>query len=148
MLLKQSIVLLLLSLGPGAFAQSSMKVANYAYGQPGTDTYEAFSFWVKNGKRTTIDYTYGKDRKETPLQFVGKSQPGSKASFTVQFPNRYTLYVTPMGNQLQVMDEQKKYRKTFIWQYEGPINGVGTFCDVCAQDEKEAMRLIQRYYLK
>ncbi len=141
-------MLLLLVVATGAIAQSSMKVANYAYGQPGTDTYEEFSFWANNGKRTTISYTYGKDRKETTLQFAGQSRLDKKAGFTVQFPNQYTLQIIPVGNKIEVMDRQKKYRKTFHWQYEGPVNGIGTFCTVCAEDEKEAMRLLQTYYLK
>ncbi|GAB4033956.1 hypothetical protein [Spirosoma gilvum] len=145
---KSAILLLLLSVCISSLVQAQMKVANYSYGEPGTDAYEEFSFWINNGKRTKIDYTYGKDRKETSLQFVTKSQLDRKSGFTVQFPNQYTLHIIPMGNKLQVVDGQKKYRKTFNWYYEGPVNGIGTFCTVCAEDEKEAMRLLQTYYLK
>ncbi|GAB4039319.1 hypothetical protein GCM10028774_40320 [Spirosoma jeollabukense] len=119
------------------------KVANYSYGKPGTDTYEQLSFWMKDGQKSSIDYTYGKDRKDVKLRYVGKYE----ASFQVRFPNNTTLTVNPKGTTLIVVNTKSNYAKTFVWEYEGPVNGIGTFCNVCAQDEKEAMRLIRTYYL-
>jgi hypothetical protein len=125
-------------------ASAQTKVANYSYGKPGTDTYEQLSFWVKDGKKSDIDYAYGRDRKEAKLRYVGKYE----ASFQVQFPNNTRLTINPKGTTLIVTNTKTNYVKTFVWEYEGPVNGIGTFCTVCAQDEKEAMRLIQTYYLQ
>ena len=125
-------------------ASAQTKVANYSFGKPGTDTYEQLSFWVKDGKKSSIDYAYGKDRKEVKLRYVGKYD----ASFQVQFPNNSILTVNPKGITLIVVNTKSNYTKTFVWEYEGPANGIGTFCDVCAQDEKEAMQLIRTYYFK
>jgi hypothetical protein len=147
-MMKRSVLLLNLLLITATLATAQMKVANYAYGEPGTDTYEHLSFWVKDGKRGEVSYTYGRDRKEVNLQYTGRSSVNGKTGFTVQFPNKTTLSIIPNGNQLKVTNPKATYAKTFAWEYEGPVNGIGTFCDVCTQDEKEAFRLLQAYYFR
>lgn len=130
----------ILFLGKTVSAQT--KVANYSFGKPGTDTYEQLSFWVKDGQKSRIDYTYGKDRKAVKLRYVGKYD----ASFKVQFPNNTALTVNPKGTTLIVTNTKTNYVKTFNWEYEGPVNGIGTFCNVCAEDKEDAMQLIRTYY--
>jgi hypothetical protein len=125
-----------------------MKVANYSFGKPGTDKYEHFDFWTKDGKPTEINYAYGKKRKEVKLQNLGKDRLNGSDCFKVKFTNNYVLYIIPHGQQLQVTDPSGKYNKTFSWEYEGPVNGIGTFCDVCAIDDEDAMNLIHSTYLK
>lgn len=125
-------------------AHSQTKVANYALGKPGTDKYEQLSFWVKDGKRTDIFYAYGKDRKEVKVAYL----KSNKSGFSVQFSNGHTLAITPNGTLLKVTDAAGKAPKTFAWEYEGPVNGIGTFCEPCAADEKEAMQIMRTYYLK
>ncbi|HYV55816.1 MAG TPA: hypothetical protein VE933_14610, partial [Chitinophagaceae bacterium] len=119
----------------------------YSFGKPGTDNYENFDFWTKNGKRTEIVYRYGKDRKEVKLKYLGKDLLNGDSCFKVRFSNNYTLYIMPAGLQLKVVDANGKYNKTFAWEYEGPINGIGTHCDVCAADDQDAMRLIKTSYM-
>ncbi|WP_461081971.1 hypothetical protein [Spirosoma flavus] len=123
-------------------------MANFSFGEPGTDTYEQLSFWSKDGQRGDIRYVYGKNRTETKLIFLSKTMPSFGNGFRVQFPNKLVLNVIPMGNRLKVFDDKATYQKTFAWEYEGPVNGIGTFCNVCAQDDKEAMKLVRTYYLK
>lgn len=123
---------------------NAQQVANYSTGTPGQENYEEFSFWVRDHQRSTIDYTYGINRKSLRLTYAGKKT----SSFQVRFANRLVLTLTPRGNTLLVTDSKGTYRKVFLWKYEGPENGVGTFCTPCAKDEKEAMKLIQSYYLK
>lgn len=129
-------------------AAAQTKVANYSYGKSGTDTYEHLSFWVKDGKRAAIYYAYGKDRKEAKLNYWGKIPAGSNSGFTIQFSNSHTLTIIPVGIALKVIDAVDKAPKKFAWEYEGPVNGIGTFCEQCAEDEKEAMQLIKAHYLK
>ncbi|MBD2754469.1 hypothetical protein [Spirosoma validum] len=129
-------------------ANAQMNVANYSYGKPGTDTYEHLSFWVKDAKRQDITYAYGKDRKEVKLRYAGKAQVNNTSGFNAQFPNNTILTIMPSGTTLKVSNPKDNYSKTFTWEYEGPVNGIGTFCDVCTQDEKEALKLVQKYYLK
>ena len=140
-----AITLLLLVAGKAACAQD--KIATYAVGKPGTATYEHLSFWVQNGRRTAIYYTYGADRKEAKVKYFGKTKLKNKPGFKVQFSNGHVLSLIPSGLLLTVVDATGKAPKTFAWEYEGPINGIGTFCQDCAADEKEAMQVLRTYYL-
>ena len=138
-----SVALGLLSLA----AHAQNQVANYSFGKPGTATYEHFSFWVKDGHRTDIAYAYGRDRKDSQLRYLGPSRVKSQAGFNAQFSNGHTVHLVPSGNRLLVTAAGAA-PKIFTWEYEGPVNGIGTFCSVCAQDEQAAMRLLQRCYLR
>ncbi|MFD1873808.1 hypothetical protein [Hymenobacter bucti] len=137
-----------IALGLGALAArpalAQNRVANYGYGQPGTAGYEHLSFWINNKRRTDIHYAHGKDRQDTPLRYAGLGQGG----FKTQFPDRRTLYVVPSGNTLLVSTAQGAAPKTFTWEYEGPVNGVGTACSVCVADAAAAMRLLRTHYLR
>lgn len=139
-------MLLVLGIWPTSTAQS--KVANYSYDKYGAAQYEQFSFRVKDNKRAEITYSYGKDPKEIKLQYMGKAQINGDSCFKVQFPNKYVLYVIAKDRVLKVVDADGKYNKTFKWEYEGPVNGIGTFCGVCAADDDEAMELMKRVYFK
>jgi hypothetical protein len=142
-----SALALLLLTAATAQAQTQ-KVANYSYGQPGTAKYEHFSFWTQDGQRAELSYTYGKDRKEAKLTYLGLDKVNGKPAFKVQFPNKHILYIIPTGTTLRVTDNKLAAQKTYRWEYEGPVNGVGTFCQPCAEDEKKAMQLVQSAYLK
>ncbi|MES2544487.1 MAG: hypothetical protein V4548_06360 [Bacteroidota bacterium] len=127
---------------------AQLKVANYSIGEYGTKAYEHLAFWTENGKRTYIEYSYGIEPTEVKLTVLEQKNVTIKKSIKVQFPNGYTLYVNPNGLNLNINDDNGKYSKTFEWEYEGPIEGRGTFCEICAEDEKEAMRLVQKSYLQ
>jgi hypothetical protein len=131
-----------------AASVSAQKVANYTTGKYGQPNYEHFSFWTKAGKRAEITYKYGKYGDELPVRYLGKATYEGKAAFRVQLPNGSILYVIPSGTNLKVQNAAKSYNKLFTWAYEGPVNGIGTFCSECAADEKEAMKLLLAYYLK
>lgn len=143
---------LAIALGAGTFAARPIaaqnQVANYGFGQPGTAGYEHFSFWINNKRRTDIQYAYGKDRQDTQLHYAGLGRLNGQRCFKVQFPNRRTLYVMPSGTTLRVATSPTATPKTFAWEYEGPVNGVGTNCSVCVADATAAMRLLRAYYLK
>ena len=128
-------------------AHAQNQVANYGFGQAGTASYEHFSFWIKDGRRTDIQYAYGRDRKDTQLRYAGPVRLNGQPGFRVQFANGHTLYVVPSGNTLRVTTKTAA-PKTFTWEYEGPVNGVGTACSVCAPDAAAALRLLRQYYLK
>jgi len=128
-------------------ANAQSKVASYFAGKYGTSAYEHFSFWIENGKRTDIQYSYGSHPKEMKLAWLAPAVLNGKRCFKVQFPNKYILYIIPTNTALEVKDESGKYSKTFLWEYEGPVNGIGTFCDVCAEDQDAAMKIIKENYL-
>ena len=129
-----------------ALAQN--QVANYGFGQPGTAAYEHFSFWTNNGRRSDMQYAYGKDRKDFQLRYAGRTRLHGQPGFKVRFPNGHTLYIVPSGNVLQVRTAPTTAPKTFAWEYEGPVNGVGTTCSVCVANATAAVRLLQRHYLR
>ena len=128
-------------------AHAQTKVALYSFGEPGQASYEQLSFWAKAGKRTDIYYVYGADRKQVRLKYLGKTLPGSKPGFRVQFTNGHMLAIVPSGLRLAVSGAGQA-SKSFAWEYEGPVDGIGTFCEPCAADEKEAMQVLRTYYLK
>jgi len=129
-------------------AHAQNQVANYGFGKPGTAAYEHFSFWTKDGRRTDIQYAYGRDRKDTQLRHAGPTRVNGQPGFKMRFANGHTLYVVPSGTTLKVATSATAAPKTFAWEYEGPVNGVGTNCSVCTPDAAAAMRLVQRHYLR
>jgi len=129
------------------FNAFSQRVANYSYGEPGTKDYEEFSFWVRANKRDEIIYIYGANWHNNRVQYLGKDILNGERCFKLKFANDYILYVIPKGLDLKVSDLNGKYVKYFSWKYEGPVAGGGTFCEPCAENEKDAMKLIKLYYL-
>jgi hypothetical protein len=132
------------------FAQELQHAANYATGKPGTKNYEHFSFWVRKNDVKEISYWYGKSGSESDnkLTYLGKCGVKGEACFKMQFPNGLVLYAVPKGNSLKITDGKGRYNKTFEWEYEGPVDGRGTFCDVCPKDEKGSMKLVKTYFMK
>ena len=141
-----------IALGAGVLAArpalAQNQVANYGYGQPGTAGYEHFSFWTNNGRRSNAAYASGTNREDAQLRYLGPSKLAGQPGFRVQFLNGRTLYLVPSGTTLQVATAAGAAPKTFTWEYEGPVNGVGTTCSVCAEDAQAAMRLLRAHYLK
>ncbi|HEX9503862.1 MAG TPA: hypothetical protein VF974_06120, partial [Patescibacteria group bacterium] len=129
-------------------SEAQLKVAQYSYGKYGTDKYEQFEFWTKDGKRADILYGYGKHQKQVKLYYMGRGKINGDSCFKVQFTNNYVLYVIPKELRLRVIDTSGKYYKTFSWEYEGPVNGIGTHCDVCADNDADALQILLSSYLK
>ncbi|MEE1885751.1 hypothetical protein [Pedobacter flavus] len=124
----------------------AQKVATYSTGTTGEENYESFGFWVNNeGEKDFITYNYGKDKTEAKITYAGLSNFKGVPCFKIQFANKLQLFVMINGNQLQIADNSGKYLKTFKWEYEGPINGIGTYCNVCASDENEAILITKKF---
>ena len=129
-------------------ARAQNRVANYGYGQPGTAAYEHFSFWTNFGRRSDLHYASGKDRNDLVLRYAGRARLGGQPGFRVRFPDGSLRYLALRGDSLLVSPSPTAAPKAFAWEYEGPVNGVGTFCSVCAEDAPAAMRLIRAHYMK
>jgi hypothetical protein len=147
-----SSLLLLTALSTSTLARmaNGAKVANYSTGKIGTKDYENLSLWVENGKSSSITYRYGArayDKPEIKLQSEGPDTFKGQACFKVKFPNGLLPYVIPTGQRLKLVDEAGKYSKLFRWKYEGPINGRGTFCTPCVEEE-EAPAFVRKYFLQ
>src|SRR6516164_4379484 len=134
--------ILLAALAVGLFfpaCAKAQKSLQYSVGKEGTRDYEEMHFYTEKDGRGDIYYSYGKAGKAIELVYLEKDTCQGSPCFKVQFPNRLILYVAPQKSALLVTDGKGKYKKTFEWQYEGPVNGIGAFCEVCAADEDEAM---------
>lgn len=123
-------------------------VSGYSTGKYGTSNYENISFWIKNRGPSEINYSYGASPKELKLQYAGIITKNQEPIFKVRFPNNLILFIRSSGDDLIITDSTQDYRKIFKWEYEGPVNGIGTYCEPCAKDEKEAMKWLKQYYFK
>ena len=128
------------------FGQES-KVADFAIGRPNTKNYEHLSFWVDGNKRGKIIYSTRNRNKEIELIYLGAATKAGVKGFKVEFPNKTILFIVPNKNTLKITNEKTAAPKYFEWEYEGPANGRGTFCEVCAE-EKESFDLIRKYFMK
>jgi hypothetical protein len=142
-----------LLLSPRSQAQTiaqdqAQKFAQYSVGKEGTKDYEEIEFWIENNRRGRIEYSYGTPIKSLALDYLGSDQCQGSPCFKVQFSNHSILYVTPQGSNLRITDGKGRYKKLFQWQYEGPVDGIGTFCSLCAADADEAMALIKQHFMQ
>ncbi|WP_143822276.1 hypothetical protein [Mucilaginibacter pedocola] len=148
-LIKRTIaIILFLAVSTASLFAQTKKVANYFIGKPGTDTYKSYSFWVTDGKPSEISLATGANRTETKATYNGKATYQGKTCFKMTAADKKVYYVYPIDTKLAVVNAATKKIETFTWEYEGPVDGVGTFCQPCAQDEKESMNLMKGSYLK
>ena len=126
-----------------------VRVVTYSTGKINTDSYEGLSFWIKDNQKAYIRYAHGKDTEDLDLVWAGlvtlTEGKGFKASFPA--PDSNCLYILPQGAGLNVMDKSGKRHRFYSWENED-LPGDSTGCSICAKDEKEAMQLIQKYFLK
>lgn len=143
------IIFLVLLLPATSFGQ---RVANFAYKTFNAEDFEAYGFWVTGNEVGDINYSYKTpegDIKTMKLQYEGTEMLSGEKAFKVLFPNNLRLYVVPrINNTLKVASLDGTYSKVFRWLYEGPVEGRGTFCEVCAGNAQEATKLLRTYYLK
>lgn len=138
-----SLILFFLS----ASIYSQNRVANFSTGRVGTKTYEHFSFWVEEDTIGEIIYSYGKSGREIKLKYSGTDMLDGIKVFKVEFPNNEFFYVIPQKSFLRVVNKNANYNKIFRWEYEGPVNGIGTWCNACTEDGKESVDLLKKYFL-
>jgi len=141
------IVFALALLLPAFGTAGTDRVANFFFGEPGTKRYEHFSFRVHADSRTEIIYSYGIHRKKMKLKLLKTAHPGSDSSFRVRFPDGFVLLITPQESTLLVEGHSIRHSKTFQWEYQGPVNGVGDACPDCV-DQAEAAKFVKEYFLK
>jgi hypothetical protein len=145
------------------FAQKPVKISSdftkvagfYNGAEKNEKNYENFSFYVRGKKRGQIIYSYYNpiparyyNPKQVELTYLGMETKGKVKSFKVKFPSNLILIITPLRDSLEVTNEKGTYRKFFKWEYEGPVNGIGTWCSVCTQSDKESVNLVKTYFLK
>ncbi len=124
------------------------QVSNYSIGKYNTAAYEEFSFWITDKNQPYVTYTFGKDDKELPVKYLGIERIKGKPCIKLKVNNKKIMYVALHGDRLLIFDDELKNPKGFTWRYEGPVNGIGTYCNVCTQDAKQSAAFLKKYYLK
>jgi len=126
-----------------------VRVVTYSTGKINSNSYEGLSFWIKDNQKAYIRYAHGKDTEDLDLVWTGlvtlKEEKGFKAAFPA--PDTNCFYIIPQGASLKVMDRSGRYSHLYSWENEGQA-GDPAGCSICAKDEKEAMQLMKKYFLK
>ena len=125
-----------------------VKVITYSNGKADSEDYESLSFWIKSNQRAYVRYTHGKDAEDIELGWIGKDTLNGQKGFRIRFPAPDTLnwVIVPRGYTIDVADPRGKYRKEFHWENE---NGTGSdsTCSICAQDERQAMGWLRKFFI-
>jgi len=102
---------------------------------------DRLSFWSgPNGRR--VEFTAGR-AAPVQLEYAG----GIHGGFALRCPDGAVLDVVPAGQVLQVRDRAGKYRRTFAWRYEGPIDGRGTACTPCVP-QSAAVDFVREHFMQ
>ena len=118
--------------------------ANFETGTAGQADHEDFSFYLMRDGTRQVRYGYGADRKEVELRYLGP-RPGDRPGFAVAFPNRPELEIRILGDTLRARSADGRYDKTFRWRYEGPVDGRGTACTQCLDEDRAGAFLAERF---
>jgi len=124
------------------------RVVTYSTGKINTKTYEALSFWIKDNKRAYIRYAHGIDAESLNLAYTGLVQVNGATGFSVRFPapDNNSFYIFQKGNGLRVEGRNGKYRKDYFWEDERKTDDPTSECNICAQDEQDAMNILSAYF--
>lgn len=133
-------------LAPIAHAQQ-LRVAHFAAGTRGTKSYQRLTFRVIDAKRDRITFAAGAAEEEQPMAWLGPTRCATNDCFRIQFPTGQILSITPRGVTLRVRGGTVPTVRAYHWEYEGPINGIGTSCDACAESAADAVRIVRSHFL-
>lgn len=124
-----------------------VKVITYSAGRADTEGYESLSFWIKSNQRAYVRYAHGREADDVELGWAGLGN--NRKGFLVRFPAPDTLawIITPMDSTLNVADRRGKYRKEYHWENENAGSG-DSVCSICAQNSKQAMSWLRKYFLQ
>ena len=125
-----------------------VRVLTYSTVGADSSQYESLSFWIKSNQRAYIRYMHGRDADDVELNWAGLDSLHGGKGFRLRFPAPDTTswVVIPKENTLSVTDRWGKYRKEYHWENEN--TAPDSTCSFCAQNEKQAMSWLQRYFLR
>lgn len=96
-----------------------------------------------------LTYAYKQRENGVRLQPVGTKSVNGQRVLLVRLPGLsqpYEIRRDRAGERLIMTSQDGRYQKTFKLGYEGPVNGVGTFCATCANEPVDAFRLVDAYF--
>ena len=126
-----------------------VKVITYSTGRVDKDGYESLSFWIKSNQRAYVSYARGREADDVELGWSGLDPQNNRKGFIVKFPAPDTLtwIITPMDSTLNVADRWGKCRKEFHWENENAGTG-DSVCSICAQNSRQAMNWLRKYFFQ
>lgn len=126
-----------------------VKVITYSAGVTEMGSYESLTFWIKSNHRAYIRYAHGMETEDVELSWTGLDSLNGRRGFKVRFPSPDTLswVIVPQGYNLNISDRGGKTRKEFHWENENAGTG-DSACSICAQDEKQAMSWLRKYFFQ
>ena len=102
---------------------------------------------TKSGQQMT--YAYKQHETGIRLEPIGKKRLDGQTVVLVRMAGVGQIYQIRRdraGQTLIMTSQDGRYRKTFTLGYEGPVNGVGTYCESCANEPAEALKLVDAYF--
>ncbi|MBS1664044.1 MAG: hypothetical protein JST68_23565 [Bacteroidetes bacterium] len=125
-----------------------VRVLTYSVGKADSTGYESLSFWIKSNQRAYIRYTRGQDAEDVELLWAGRDSLDGRRGFRVRgtAPDSMNWTIVPQEYALIVADRRSRNRKEFHWENERAASPDST-CDICAQNEKQAMGWLRKYFI-
>jgi hypothetical protein len=127
-----------------------VRVLTYSIGKADSAGYESLSFWIKSNQRAYIRYAHGRDAEDIELLWAGRDSLDGRRGFRVRCnaPDTLNWTIVPQEYSLIVADRRTKYRKEFHWENEnGGATSADSVCDICAQNEQQAMGWLRKYFI-
>jgi hypothetical protein len=102
---------------------------------------------TKSGQKLTYAYK----QRETGIQLkpIGKKRVAGQTVVLVRMAGisqPYLIRRDRAGQKLIMVSQDGQYKKTFTLGYEGPVNGIGTYCASCANEPADAFKLVDAYF--
>ncbi len=144
-MIKPILLLVILTL---PYLHQDVRVLTYSAAGVDSSRYESLSFWIKSNQRAYIRYMHGRDAEDVELNWAGLDSLHGRKGFSVRFPAPDTVswVVIPRENALDVTDRWGKYHKAYHWENEN--TAPDSTCSLCAQNERQAMSWLQKYFCK
>ncbi len=122
--------------------------AFFIVGDYASPDWEKLSF-SKTKAGLVLTYAYRQREDGVRLQPVGSKSEAGQRVLQVSMPGirqLYTIRRDRAGERLIMTSQDGRYRKLFKLGYEGPVNGVGSYCTTCANEPADAFRLVDAYF--
>lgn len=126
-----------------ARASSGIRVANFAAAERMDGGYPAETLAFQTGPEgREIRYRAGGGE---PLGLRLLEDTAKGEGFSVALPGGSVWRIGFQGDVLTVDDGSGGRPRLFLWHYEGPVDGRGTFCGPCVP-ETEAIAFVRRHF--
>jgi hypothetical protein len=132
------------------YPPQDVRVITYSTGKFNTSSYEGLSFWIKDNQKAYIRYARGADTEDLDLTWAGLVTLNDEKGFKAQFPAPDTgcFYVIPKNYLIKVIGRDGKSLRVYTWENEARAGDSTVGCSICANDEKQAMEWLKKYFMK